>query len=48
MKTIIKLFLITHHLPVRIQTEDAMVYYRAMARLHGFSLVRARNFWTFV
>lgn len=45
MKTIVKLFLMTHHLPVTIGNQDAFEYYRAVARLHGYSLVHCSYGW---
>lgn len=48
MKTLIKLFLISHHLPIIISNQDALVYYRAVARLHGFSLVHCAYGWVMV
>ena len=41
MKTMAKLFLIAHHVPVLIGTEEALLYYKTVARIHGFSLIHA-------
>lgn len=35
MKTIIKLFVMSHHIPVAIHTNDSMLFYKHVAKLHG-------------
>lgn len=45
MKTVIKLFLVSHHIPVKVGNDDALFFYRTVARLHGFSLVRCGKGW---
>lgn len=45
MKTITKLFLMTHHIPAQIATPDALKFYRTVARNHGLSLVRSHYGW---
>lgn len=45
MKTTIKLFLMTHHIPAQIATPDALKFYRTVARIHGRSLVRSAYGW---
>lgn len=39
MKTAIKLFLMSHGIPLGIKTPDAMAFYQRVARLHGYRLV---------
>lgn len=38
--TRLKLYLISHHLPVKAVTEPAILFYRTVARLHGYRLER--------
>ena len=45
MKTITKLFLMTHHIPAQISSPDAQKFYRTVARIHGRSLVRSAYGW---
>lgn len=45
MKTITKLFLMTHHIPALISSPDAMKFYRTVARNHGRSIVRSAYGW---
>lgn len=45
MKTTLKLFLMTHHIPAQISTPDALKFYRTVARIHGRSLVRSAYGW---
>ena len=45
MKTITKLFLMSHHIPAMISSPDAQKFYRTMARIHGRSLVRSGYGW---
>lgn len=45
MKVLIKLFLMSHHMPVVVKSNDAINYYRTVARMHGFSLVRCAYGW---
>lgn len=40
MKTLLKLYLISHGIPVRISTKDAFAFYQRAAKFHGFHLVR--------
>lgn len=42
-----KLFLMVHHWPCAIGTEDALRFYRAVARLHGYRLERRMHGWVF-
>lgn len=42
-----KLFLMAHHCPVRIGTNDALTFYRTVARIHGYRLERRLNGWVF-
>lgn len=45
MKTTIKLFLMSHHIPAQIATPDALKFYRTVARIHGRSMVRSGYGW---
>lgn len=45
MKTITKLFLMTHHIPALISSPDALKFYRTVARNHGRSLERSAYGW---
>lgn len=40
MKTLIKLFAMSHHIPVAIHSNDAMMFYKQVAKLHGMRLRR--------
>lgn len=45
MKTSIKLFLMSHHIPALISTPDSLKFYRVVARIHGRSMVRSAYGW---
>lgn len=45
MKTTLKLFLMSHHIPAQITTPDALRFYRTVARIHGRSMVRSAYGW---
>lgn len=36
----VKLFMMTHHIPARISTSDAVKFYQTVAKVHGFRLER--------
>lgn len=40
-RTTMKLFCMSHHIPVAVKSDNAMVFYRTVARIHGYSLVRS-------
>lgn len=40
MKTIIKLFLMSHNIPVRLSTNDSVRFYKTVAKLHGMKVER--------
>ena len=46
MKTIIKLFAMSHHIPVIILNNDAMVFYKQVAKVNGYRL--QHSFYGFV
>jgi soluble P-type ATPase len=46
MKTIIKLFAMSHKIPVAIRSNDAMVFYKQVAKIHGMRL--QHSFYGFV
>lgn len=41
MKTIIKLFLMSHSIPVRIASNDSVRFYKTVAKLHGLSVEKS-------
>lgn len=45
MKTTVKLFLMSHHIPAVIATPDAFKFYRTVARINGRSMVRSAYGW---
>lgn len=46
MKTLIKLFAMSHHIPVAIHNNDAMMFYKQVAKIHGMRL--EHSFYGFV
>lgn len=48
MKTTIKLFLMSHHIPAQITTPDALKFYQTVARIHGRSMARSAYGWVMV
>lgn len=40
-RTTLKLFCMSHHIPVSVKSDDAIRFYRTVARIHGYSLVRS-------
>lgn len=45
MKTTLKLFLMSHHIPALISNPDSLKFYRTVARIHGRSMVRSAYGW---
>lgn len=48
MKTTIKLFLMSHHIPALISNPDSLKFYRTVARIHGRSMARSAYGWVMV
>lgn len=46
MKLFIKLFLMTHYIPIPLHGNEAMLFYKTVAKLHGMSV--RRSFYGFV
>lgn len=48
MAQIIKLFLMSHHIPCIIRNNDAILFYKTVAKRHGMSLQKiSKNLYKF-